>query len=106
GLTTYYVSLKLGFNKTISIGLGIIYLSSNAIASFLIVSGLRSIGLALLPLIILPMMDMLQDNIKLKNALFLALAFSLQFKVHVLSASFAIPMLIAPCINSFIKTQH
>lgn len=106
GLTTYYVSLKLGFNKTISIGLGIIYLSSNAIASFLIVSGWRSIGLALLPLIILPMMDMLQDNIKLKNALFLALAVSLQVQGHLLSASFAIPVLIAPFIIGFIKTQH
>lgn len=106
GLTTYYVSTKIGFNKSISIGLGIIYLASNAIGSFLIVSGWRSIGLALLPLIILPMIDMLQGNVKFKNAILLALAVSLQVQGHLLSASFAIPVLIAPFIIGFIKTQR
>lgn len=106
GLTTYYVSKKIGFNRNISIGLGIIYLTSNAIGSFLIVSGWRSIGLALLPLIILPMMDMLQGNVKFKNAIFLALAVSLQVQGHLLNAAFAIPVLIAPFIIGFIKSQH
>lgn len=105
GLITYFISRKIGFSKNISIGLGTIYLSTNAIASFLIVSGWRSIGLAFLPLIILPMIDMLNSNFKLKNSLVLALAVSLQVQGHLLSAAFAIPVLISAFVVGFIQTH-
>lgn len=105
GLTTYFVSKKIGFGKNVSLGLGIIYLSTNAIGSFLIVSGWRSIGLAFLPLIIVPILDMLQGNFKLGNSLILALAVSLQVQGHLLSAAFAIPILIVPFIIGFIQTH-
>ena len=105
GYTTYFVSRKIGFSKNMSIGLGTIYLSTNAVASFLIVSGWRSIGLAFLPLIILPMIDMLNGNFKLKNSFLLALVVSLQVQGHLLSAAFAIPVLIAAFVVGFFQTH-
>lgn len=106
GISTYYVSKRVHLSEKVSIALGIIYLTSNAVASFLIVTGWRSIGLAFLPLMILPIFDMLQGNLKLKNSLILALAVSLQVQGHLLSAAFAIPVLIAPFIIGFIQTHN
>ena len=106
GISAYYVSRRLHLNEKFSIALGIIYLASNAVASFLIVTGWRSIGLAFLPLMILPIFDMLQGNFKLKNSLILALAVSIQVQGHLLSAAFAIPVLIAPFVIGFIQTHN
>lgn len=106
GISAYFVSRRLHLNEKFSIALGIIYLTSNAVASFLIVTGWRSIGLAFLPLMILPIFDMLQGNFKLKNSLILALAVSIQVQGHLLSAAFAIPVLIAPFVIGFIQTHN
>lgn len=106
GISAYYVSRRLHLNEKFSIALGIIYLTSNAVASFLIVTGWRSIGLAFLPLMILPIFDMLQGNFKLKNSLILALAVSIQVQGHLLSAAFAVPVLIAPFVIGFIQTHN
>lgn len=104
GLSMYYAGQKLGFSTRLSVFLGMLYLSSHAIYPFITTGTFRSFGFAIVPLFIIPMVNLYKGNWSLKNMVGLGVLIGALAQIQLISVLFMLPVLIYPTLRGIIKS--
>lgn len=106
GSAMYVAAKRLNFSERISISLGVIYLTVNAISTYILTLGWKAIGLALLPLLVISMVDMVEQRWQVKSGIELGIFVAIQAQGHPLNALFVLPALVPFFVYGFIKAEN
>ncbi len=106
GTTMYIAAKRLDFSERMSLALGVIYLTVNAISTYILTVGWKAIGLAFLPLLFISMVDMVEQRWNIKSAIALGIFVAIQAQGHPLNAVFVLPALIPFFVYGFFKATY
>ncbi|GEM_PF-3266813 len=106
GITTYFAARKLRVSFKMSVATAAIFMSSTSIYGYTFGGTWRAFALALVPLIVIPMVNFYNRDWSMRAMLSLSVIVAAIFQAQLLTMLLVLPFLVVPFIVGWLKTSH
>ncbi|WP_072152313.1 hypothetical protein [Weissella viridescens] len=106
GTTAYFAARKLRVPLKISIATAVIFMTSISIYGYIFGGTWRAFALALVPLLVIPMVNFYNRDWSMRAMLSLSVIVAAILQAQLLTMMLALPFLVVPFIVGWLKTSH
>lgn len=106
GTTAYFVARKLRVPLKMSIATAVIFMTSISIYGYIFGGTWRAFALALVPLLVIPMVNFYNRDWSMRAMLSLSVIVAAILQAQLLTMILALPFLVVPFIVGWLKTSH
>ncbi|RRG18629.1 hypothetical protein D3P96_01190 [Weissella viridescens] len=106
GTTTYFAARKLRVPFKMSIATAVVFMTSISIYGYIFGGTWRAFALALVPLLVIPMVNFYNRDWSIRAMLSLSVIVAAIFQAQLLTMMLALPFLVVPFIVGWLKTSR